>query len=392
MRVGVLCLLFGYVLSQFYRAFLAVLAPFLSADLGMTADVLARASGLWFLAFAATQLPLGWALDRIGPRRSTAALTLLAAGAAVLFALAPAPWAIVLAMVLLGAGCAPALMASYFVFVRVYPPAAFASLAGAMLGLGSLGNLAAAWPMAWAAETFGWRAAVLGLAAVTLVVAAAIWRLVEDPPPAATPDTAGRLTDLLKSPALWLIFPLLAVNYAPAAGLRGLWIGPYLQDVHGAGASLIGQATLVMGLAMVAGSLVYGPLDRRLGRRKALVLAGNLAGVACLAALWALPAAGFWSGVLLLAAVGFFGATFPLLVAHGRNFIPPHLTGRGVTLMNLFAIGGVGVLQFASARVHTAAAATGAAPETVYAALFGFFGLALVAGCVVYLFSRERPD
>ena len=392
MRIGVLCLLLGYVFSQFYRAFLAVLAPFLSADLGMTADALARASGLWFLAFALTQLPLGWALDRVGPRRSTAALTLLAAAAAVLFALAPAPWAIVVAMVLLGIGCAPPLMAAYFLFARVYPPAAFATLGGAMLGLGSLGNLAAAWPMAWAAETLGWRAAVLGLAAITLAAAAAIWRWVEDPPPAPAPEAAGRLTDLIRSPAMWLIFPLLAVNYAPAAGLRGLWIGPYLQELHGAGASLIGQATLVMGLAMVAGSLAYGPLDRRLGRRKALVLAGNLAGVACLAALWALPAAGVWSGVLLLSAVGFFGATFPLLVAHGRNFIPPHLTGRGVTLMNLFAIGGVGVLQLASARVHSAAVATGAAPEAVYATLFGFFGLALLVGCVVYLFSRERPD
>ena len=94
MRISLACLLIGYLLSQFYRAFLAVLAPTLTAELGVTAEVLARASGLWFLAFALTQLPLGWALDSLGPRRSAAWLTAVGALGAALFAAArpgPAP-------------------------------------------------------------------------------------------------------------------------------------------------------------------------------------------------------------------------------------------------------------------------------------------------------------
>ena len=46
------CLVGAYVLSQFYRAFLAVLSPDLGRDLGATPGDLALASGLWFLAFA----------------------------------------------------------------------------------------------------------------------------------------------------------------------------------------------------------------------------------------------------------------------------------------------------------------------------------------------------
>ncbi|MDA3887792.1 MAG: MFS transporter, partial [Allgaiera sp.] len=72
MSTGVVFLVLGYVLSQFYRAFLAVMAPFLIRDLGVTAESLARASGLWFVAFALAQLPVGWALDRIGPRLTAA--------------------------------------------------------------------------------------------------------------------------------------------------------------------------------------------------------------------------------------------------------------------------------------------------------------------------------
>ena len=36
-----------YILSQFYRTFLAVLAPALTADLGVTAAELSHAAGSW---------------------------------------------------------------------------------------------------------------------------------------------------------------------------------------------------------------------------------------------------------------------------------------------------------------------------------------------------------
>ena len=393
MRTGLAVLVLGNVLSQFYRAFLAVLSPMLAADIGVTAEQLARASGLWFVAFALMQLPVGWALDRVGPRRTAAVLLGgVAGGSALLFAFAQGPGMVTLAMVLLGIGCAPVLMAGYYIIGRVYAPAVFATLAGALIGVSALGNLASAWPLAWAAETFGWRGAMIGIAVITMAVGAAIWRFVEDPPPPEGRRGQGSVFDLLRMPALWLILPLMLVNYAPSAGLRGLWVGPYFEEVFGETARGIGLATLVMGLAMVAGNLAYGPLDRLFGTRKGVVLGGNLAGIVCLAALWWAPASGFWPAALLLAGVGFFGASFPMLMAHGRSLFPPHLLGRGVTLMNLFGIGGAGLMQLASGPVQVAAAARAATPAEAYGTLFGFFGLCLLAGCLVYAFSRDRTD
>ena len=391
MKTGLFVLVLGYVLSQFYRAFLAVLAPILRDDIDVGADALALSSGLWFLAFAAMQLPVGWALDRFGPRRTAAWLLGVAGGGgAVVFAGAQGPMGVHAAMILIGAGCAPVLMASYYIFARVYPAGVFATLAAAMIGFGTLGNLASALPLELAAQAIGWRGAVLVLAALTLATAAAILAFVEDPPraPDSTPGE-GTLLDLLRNPAILLILPMMVVNYAPAAGLRGLWVGPYFSDLHGGG---VGLASLVMGIAMVVGSFAYGPLDRLLGTRKWVVLGGNLAGAACLLALWAVPLPGYWMAVGLLAAVGLFGMSFPMIMAHGRSFVPPHLVGRGVTLLNLFGIGGVGVLQLVSARVHSGADALATTPQGPYQALFLFFGLAVLAGCAVYVFSRDRTD
>ncbi|MDP1576598.1 MAG: MFS transporter, partial [Cypionkella sp.] len=43
MRVGIAALMAAYVLSQFYRAFLAVLSPVLKLEIGATAENLASA-------------------------------------------------------------------------------------------------------------------------------------------------------------------------------------------------------------------------------------------------------------------------------------------------------------------------------------------------------------
>ena len=392
MKVSLFFLVLGYLLSQFYRSFLAVLAGLLQTDLGVTPEDLAFASGLWFLVFALFQLPVGWALDRFGPRRTTALmLGLGGTGGAALFALAQNALHIHLAMALLGIGCAPVLMASYYIFARSFPPAIFATLAGAVIGFGSLGNILGALPMAWAAEAFGWRSSLLAIGFITAIVSVVLWFVVQDPPKAEAPDGAeGSLLDILRIPALWLMLPLLIVNYAPAAGLRGLWVGPFYADLYGATATGIGQVTLLMALAMIAGNFAYGPLDRLVGTRKGVILTGNLLGAAALIALAAFPLSGFWQAAILFAAIGFFGASFPVLMAHGRSYVPPHLTGRGVTFLNLCSIGGVGLVQAISGPVHRAGQA--ASPEAAYQTLFLFFGLLLLIGCIIYAFAQDRTD
>lgn len=390
MKIGIASLVAAYVLSQFYRAFLAVLSPVLKMELRASAEDLAAASGLWFLAFALMQIPVGWALDTVGPRRTTAALLAAGgAGGAAVFAIAQGPAALWLAMVLIGAGCAPVLMAAYYIFARTYSATVFGTLAGAVIGFGSLGNVAASLPLSVAVEAFGWRGTLWALAGVTLVVAAGIALLVKDPEPVAD-KAKGSLFDLLRMPALWPVLIMMIVCYAPAAGLRGLWVGPYFADVFGADAAGIGRATLVMGLAMVAGNFAYGPMERLLGTRKWLIFGGNLAVALCLVALWSAPEASAFAALALFAGIGFFGSSFSMVIAHGRAFFPPHLIGRGVTLLNLFGIAAVGLAQVVTGRLHAATVASPAAAP--YQALFGFFALSLALGLVVYAFSRDRTD
>jgi MFS family permease len=392
MNAGIALLAFAYVLSQFFRAFLAVLSPFLGADIGASPEDLAFASGLWFLTFAAMQPPIGWALDTIGPRRTAAVLLLLGGGGgAAVFALATAPIHVTIAMGLIGIGCAPVLMASYYIFALEHPPARFATLAALMVVVGMLGNLVASYPMTLAAETMGWRAALWGLGAMSAATALGIWAFVRDP--AKTDGGAkGSFFDVLKIRALWFIFPLMLVSYAEVGALRGLWIGPYLTEVFSAQPRVIGQATLAMGLAMVIGPLMYGPLDRILNTRKWVIFSGSALVLAATVALFFTAETSVLWVTVLMCLIAFFGSTYPAIMSHGRSFLPPHLVGRGVTMLNLCSIGGVGIAQFMTGRIYAAhrPAKFEALP---FAMIFLFFAAALAVGLVIYLFSTDtKPD
>jgi MFS family permease len=388
---GLAALAGAYVLSQFYRVFLAVLAPALTVELGVGPVELGRASGAWFVAFALMQLPVGVLLDRYGPRRTAGwLLGIGAGGGAALFAAATGPWSLIAAMALIGAGCAPVLMAALTIFARRFDLRRFATLGSAMVGVGALGNVAAAAPLALAAEAVGWRAALFALGALTVAVAIALLLLVEDPERAPAAG-AGGFRDylaLLRPRFLWPIYLMMTVNYAPAVGVRGLWAGPFLRDVHGLDAAGIGAATLWMAIAMAAGSFAFGPLDRLLGTRKWIVAGGSAAVAAGCAALALAPGAGLGAVTALLVAIGFCGMTYGVMMAHARPFFPDGMTGRGTSLMNFFCMTGVGLMQAASGAI----VAAGETPAGAYAAVFAFYAVTLAAATIPYLFARDsRP-
>jgi sugar phosphate permease len=390
---GIATLALAYILSQFYRSFLAVLTPALTAELGATKAQLSFASGVFFIVFALSQFAVGVSLDRLGPKRTASVLLACGgAGGAFLFSAASAPWMITAAMACIGIGCAPVLMASLFIFARNYSTARFAVLTSWLVAFGTAGNVIGASPLANAVEAFGWRPVMAGLGVVTLLTSIAIVVLVKDPkrPDGLHAGSVGfaGFAELFRMRVLWAIMPLTALNYAPVAGIRGLWAGPYLAEVYGADALAIGRATLFMALAMVVGSFVYGPLDTIFRTRKWVAAAGATLSVLALSYLAFFTVTSIAATTVVLVVIGLTGMAYGVLMAHARAFLPPHLLGRGVTLMNFFQIGGAGLMQFATGAVVTANVVPGQ-PAAAYTALFAFYAVTLGTALLIYLFARD---
>ena len=112
----------------------------------------------------------------------------------------------------------------------------------------------------------------------------------------------------------------------------------------------------------------------------------------CLVGLWARPDVDSGRTLVLLAGIGLFGASFPMVMAHGRAFLPPHLTGRGVSLINLFGIGMAGLMQMATGRLFSALQDDAAGPTAAYQGIFAAYIALVGLGLAIYLLSKDRTD
>jgi MFS family permease len=394
--VTLVTLFAAYMLSQFYRSFLAIVAPNLTQELGLGPAELGALSGVWFGTFAFAQFPIGWALDSFGPRRTLAGAMLAAVTGAFLFAAAEGFVTMLVSMALIGIGCAPVLMASMFVFGRAYPPERFAILSSMILGIGALGVLAAATPLAYAVEAFGWRASLASMGGVTAGATAAVYLLIKDPPLVlrAAHQEASAWRDLVSIMALkplWPLIPLTFVAYAVVAAERSLWIGPYLLEVHRLDPIARGNGILAMSIAMSAGAILYGPAERLMRSPKLTVLIGSFVTGVTFTALGAAPGLSTASAIVLLSIIGSFGITYGILMTHARAFFPEHLLGRGITFMNFVFIAGAGIVQAVSGLFMRAAGASGTVPADAFGDLHLAFGLMLLAATAVYVTAPARP-
>jgi hypothetical protein len=223
-----------------------------------------------------------------------------------------------------------------------------------------------------------------------------VWLLLSDPPrversDGATANFLADLASLIRIRALWPVLPLHLVSYGAVATERGLWIGPFLDQVHGLAPIDRGNAALLMSLAMGAGALACVPAARILGETKRPVMLGNAVTAALFLALALLPWLGPAAATAALAGIGFFGLTYSLMLSHGRPFVPDHLLGRGVTFLNFLAIGGAGLMQAATGQAMDRLLAGGASHASAFATVHALLGVAIGLALIPFAMARKAP-
>ena len=172
----------GYFLSYFFRTINALIAGSLVTDLGVDASHLGLMTSVYFLTFAAVQLPLGVLLDRYGPRRVQSGLLLIAASGAALFAAADRFEVLVIGRALIGFGVAGSLIAGLKAIVLWFPKERLSLFNGCFIMLGTLGAVVATSPTEWVLAYTGWRGLLEVLAITTAATALVIFLVVPDIP------------------------------------------------------------------------------------------------------------------------------------------------------------------------------------------------------------------
>ncbi|HZH25872.1 MAG TPA: MFS transporter [Azospirillaceae bacterium] len=332
----------GYFLSYTYRTINAVIADDLSAATGVGAEALGLLTAAYFITFAAAQLPLGIVLDRFGPRRTEAALLLVAAAGAAVFSQADGLPGLTAGRALIGLGVAACLMAALKANVLWWPKDRLPLVNGAFMAAGGSGAIFATTPVAALLTVTDWRGLFLGLSALTLATAALIWLVV--PERRDAPRAQGTLrtqirevATILSSPLFWRLAPASTLVHAAFLAYAGLWAGAWLRDVGGFGRADVASHLFLMAVAMVTGFLLLGVVAERLSRygvAPVAVLMTTLTG-AVLVQIILLAGIAPQASMLWWTAYGFLASGGSLIYAILSQATPPALAGRVNTAANM---------------------------------------------------------
>jgi MFS family permease len=388
-----------YVISQFLRNSVAVIAPDLAAELQLSAADLGLLSSAFFLAFAAAQIPVGIALDRFGPRWCLlAGVAIMVIGEAA-FAMATSSAQLIASRALLGLGASTALVAPLAIYAKRFPPTRFATLTGLQIGLGSVGALIATAPLAYGTEAIGWRNCFLLVGFLTVLMGLLIAVVVRDPvDPAGSSGKRESLREsisgvlaVIRTPSAGYLFAMQMVGYSSFGLVAGLWGGPYLSDVYGYGLVARGDFLLILASAQIVGMMTWGPSERLFNGYKWPVLVGALLTAAILGFIAIVGTLRPVWLALWFGALGLTSAYIPVLIAHGKSLFPPHLVGRGITLFNMGTMGGVFVAQMLSGLIinQFPEGSDGSYPLAAYRLVFGLQAALILLASIGYFRTRD---
>ena len=221
----------GYFVSALLRAITATLSPLLTSEFNLTAGDLGLLAGGYFLGFASMQIPLGYLLDRHGPKKVVSSFLLIAIIGTVAFALAQSFSGLLISRIFIGVGVSACLMGPLTGY-RIWFADEYQQRANAwMLMVLSMGFVFSTLPVQLLLPAIGWRW-IFGLIAI-LIFFVIILTLFFIPSWKTEVNNnyeknSGSLSDVWKNKFFRSTIPLGLFNYGGMVAIQTLWAGPWM--------------------------------------------------------------------------------------------------------------------------------------------------------------------
>ena len=226
----------GYFISALLRAITATLSPLLTSEFNLTAGDLGLLAGGYFLGFASMQIPLGYLLDKHGPKKIVSSFLLIAIIGATAFSLAESFAGLLISRILIGVGVSACLMGPLTGY-RIWFADEYQQRANAwMLMILSMGFVFSTLPVQILLPFIGWRWIFRGLAILILIII--LLTLLFIPPwknkiNNDQKKNNGSLSDVWKNKFFISTIPLGLFNYGGMIAIQTLWAGPWMVRISG---------------------------------------------------------------------------------------------------------------------------------------------------------------
>ena len=344
---------FGYFLSCLLRAITATLSPVLTSEFNLLAADLGLLAGGYFFGFACMQIPLGYLLDKFGPKKVISIFLLIAFVGTSSFALSQTFSGLFISRILIGIGVSACLMAPLTGY-RIWFAENLQQRANSwMLMIASLGFVSSTLPVQLLLPSFGWRSIFGGIAILILgsillmLLFIPKWNQKEIINSTRSLDQSGTLADVWKSKFFISVIPMGLFNYGGLMAIQTLWAGPWMVRV--AGYTHIESATGLfwINITMLFSFFIWGYFlpkinDKGFSAIKILKLGLPVSFIVMLIIIIFGNKAGAALLTLFVLSSIFLSVTQP---AVGLSF-PSYLAGKALTSFNLLIFSGTFLMQW----------------------------------------------
>jgi len=387
---------FGYFLSCLLRAITATLSPVLTLEFELMAADLGLLAGGYFLGFASMQIPLGYLLDKFGPKKIVSSFLLIAFIGTVSFALAQNFSGLLVSRILIGVGVSACLMAPLTGYRIWFAENQQQRANSWMLMIASLGFLSSTLPIQLLLPAFGWRWIFGGIAALILIsiflMLAFIPKWDHQKNESLDNQTSkGSLADVWKNKFFISVIPMGLFNYGGLMAIQTLWAGPWMVRV--AGYTPIESATGLfwINITMLISFFLWGyflPKITNLGFSALKILKLGLP-VSFLIMLMIIilgsKAGAFYITLFILSSI-FLSVTQP---AVGLSFAS-HLSGKALTSFNLLIFLGTFIMQWVMGLVIDLVKTFGYTEIIGFKAAFSFFLFLSLISYIFFLIINKK--
>ena len=227
---------FAFFISNLLRSITATLSPVLTSEFNLTAGNLGLLAGGYFLGFTSMQIPLGFLLDKHGPKKIVSSLLIIAIVGTTSFALAQNFASLLISRVFIGIGVSACMMGPLTGY-RIWFEEKYQQRANSwMLMVANIGFVFSTLPVQVLLPIIGWRWIFFGT--TFLIIASIILILLFIPNTKKKfkkdeNEIEVKLSDIWKNKFFISVIPLGFFNYGGMYAIQTLWAGPWMIRVTG---------------------------------------------------------------------------------------------------------------------------------------------------------------
>ncbi len=379
---------FGYFLSCLLRAITATLSPVLTLEFELLAADLGLLAGGYFLGFACMQIPLGYLLDKFGPKKIVSSFLLIALIGTTSFALAQSFSGLLISRILIGVGVSACLMAPLTGYRIWFAENQQQRANSWMLMIASLGFLSSTLPVQLLLPSFGWRWIFGGISILILIsiflMLAFIPKWDHQIKTGENSLKSGSLADVWKDRFFISVIPMGLFNYGGLMAIQTLWAGPWMTRVAGYTPLESATGLFWINITMLVSFFLWGYFLPRIttsgfSALKILKLGLPISFLVMLSIIILGSKAGAFYITLFILSSIFLSVTQP---AVGLSF-PSYLAGKALTSFNLLIFLGTFIMQWLMGLVIDVVKNFG------YSEILGFksaFTVFLILSLISYIF------